>query len=118
MRRLRRKRRKMRQRARNQEQLQLADPWKIGDGDGDDGGDWEVFEEIIDYWDDGDGDDTVEAAAAFEKELAEFEAGESGMAHVTMLDNQDQDETGMSSSATIVDLSKWFLVTSPIWYLI
>ena len=112
MRRLRRKRRKMRQRARQHELIRFADPWKM---EGEDDGDWEVFEEIVDYWDDGDGDYTAEAAAAFEKELAEFEAAESDMSHVSMSDSQAKSE--MSSSATNVDLSNWFLVTFPVWYL-
>lgn len=70
----------------------MADPWKM---EGEDDGDWEVLEEIVDYWDDGDGDDTAKAAAAFEKELAEFEGNLSSANHyVSVSDNtQDQDET-------------------------
>lgn len=112
MRRLRRKRRKMRQRARQQALVQMADPWKVEGGDNDD---WEVLEEIVDYWDDGDGDDTAAAAVAFEKELAEFEAAEPYMSHVSRSDIPGETE---NSSSAIADVSKWFLLTLFIGHLI
>ena len=114
MRRLRRKRRKMRQR--QQALVRTADPWEMEDKD--DGNNWDVEEEeIIDIFDWEDGDDIEEAAAAFEEEVAEFEAAVSALSDVAMSDASERTE--MSSSATIASVSTaWFLlVTFPIWYL-
>lgn len=115
MRRLRRKRRKMRQRARQQALVRTADPWEMEDKD--DGNDWDVEEEeIIDIFDWDDGDDPEEAAAAFEEEVAEFEAAVSALSDVAMSDASETTEFG--SSAAIASVSTWFLlVTFPIWYL-
>lgn len=81
--------------------------------DKDDGNDWDVKEEeIIDIfdWDDGD------AAAAFEEEVAEFQAAASALSDVAM--SGASEKTEISSSATIASVSTWFLlVTFPIWYL-
>ncbi len=119
MRRLRRKRRKMRQRARQQSLVRVADPWDMGDGV-DAGDDGEVIEEeIIDYffdWDDEDEDDAADVAAAIAEDFVEFEAAVSALSNISMTDASDTD-IRISSSAPIATVSKWFLVSLPIWYL-
>eukprot|EP00985_Skeletonema_marinoi_P012539 scaffold6063_cov191-Skeletonema_marinoi.AAC.12 len=110
MRRLRRKRRKMRQRARQQALVRTADPWEMEDKD--DGNDWDVEEEeIIDIFDWDDEDDPEEAAAAFEEEVAEFEAAVSALSDVAMSDASETTEFG--SSAAIASVSTWFLLVDP-----
>jgi hypothetical protein len=117
MRRLRRKRRKMRQRARQQALVRTADPWEMKDKD--DGNDWDVEEEeIIDFFDWEDGDDLEEAAAAVEKQFAEFEAAVSALSDTDIAMSDTSVTTETSSSAAIASVSSWFLlVTFPIWYL-
>ncbi|KAK1746021.1 hypothetical protein QTG54_003945 [Skeletonema marinoi] len=93
------------------------DPWEMEDKD--DSNDWEVEEEeIIDffYWEDG--DDLEEAAAAVEKQFAEFEAAVSALSDTDIAMSDTSVTTGTSSSAAIASVSTWFLlVTVPIWYL-
>jgi len=87
--------------------------------DKDDGNDWDVEEEeIIDFFDWEDGDDLEEAAAAVEKQFAEFEAAVSALSDTDIAMSDTSVTTETSSSAAIASVSSWFLlVTFPIWYL-